>query len=111
MTSGHISVVHLFPGQGSQYVGMGRNLYAAYPAARAVFDQADRILEMPLSRLCFDGPADRLNDTVNTQPALFTVSIAALRALEAENKITAPDYVIGHSMGEFSALVAAGALS
>jgi len=90
---------------------MGRNLYAAYPAARAVFDQADRILEMPLSRLCFDGPADRLNDTVNTQPALLTVSIAALRALEAENKITAPDCVIGHSMGEFSALVAAGALS
>lgn len=111
MTSGHISVVHLFPGQGSQYVGMGRNLYAAYPAARAVFDQADRILEMPLSRLCFDGPADRLNDTVNTQPALFTVSIAALRVLKAENKVTAPDCVIGHSMGEFSALVAAGALS
>ena len=90
---------------------MGRNLYAAYPAARAVFDQADRILEMPLSRLCFDGPADRLNDTVNTQPALFTVSIAALRVLKAENKVTAPDCVIGHSMGEFSALVAAGALS
>ena len=111
MTSGHISVVHLFPGQGSQSVGMGRNLYAAYPAARAVFDQADRILEMPLSRLCFDGPADRLNDTVNTQPALLTVSIAALRVLKAENKVTAPDCVIGHSMGEFSALVAAGALS
>ena len=111
MTSGHIPVVHLFPGQGSQYVGMGRDLYAAYPVAREIFDQADRILGMSLSRLCFDGPADQLNDTVNTQPALLTVSMAALRALETEEKVAVPDYVIGHSMGEFSALVAAGALS
>ncbi len=100
----------LFPGQGSQYVGMGRDLYATSPVARVVFDQADSILGIALSRLCFDGPSELLNDTLNTQPAILATSIAALRVLE-ERGMDSPTYVAGHSMGEFSALVAAGALS
>jgi len=101
---------YLFPGQGSQYVGMGRDLYAISPAARAVFAQADRILGIGLSQLCFDGPTESLNDTLNTQPAILATSIATLHALE-EHGIDSPAYAAGHSMGEFSALVAAGALS
>ena len=101
---------YLFPGQGSQYVEMGRDLYTTFPAARAVFDQADRILGIDLSQLCFDGPTDALNDTWNTQPAILVTSVAALRALE-ERGMDRPVYVAGHSMGEFSALVATGALS
>lgn len=101
---------YFFPGQGSQYVGMGRDLYVTFSAARAVFDQADRILGIGLSQLCFDGPAEPLNDTLNTQPAILATSIAALRVLE-ECGTDSPAYVAGHSMGEFSALVAAGALS
>ncbi len=101
---------YLFPGQGSQYVGMGRDLCDCSPVARAVFDQADSILDVALSQLCFDGPAELLNDTFNTQPAILVTSIAALRVLE-EGGLDSPAYVAGHSMGEFSALVAAGALS
>ncbi len=101
---------YLFPGQGSQYVGMGREFYDASPAARALFERADDILDIPLSRLCFEGPAERLNDTSNTQPAIFVASVAALRALE-ERGWDVPTYVAGHSMGEFSALAAGGALS
>ncbi len=97
-----------FPGQGSQKVGMGRSLYEASEAARAVFEQADRILGFPISRLCFEGPAEALNDTINTQPAILVTSIATLRALE--NHLPRPAFVAGHSLGEFSALVAAGAL-
>jgi [acyl-carrier-protein] S-malonyltransferase len=89
---------------------MGHDLYANFPAARSVFDQADRILDADLSRLCFEGPAELLNDTANTQPAVLTTSIAALRVLE-EHGMDHPAYVAGHSMGEFSALVAAGVLS
>ena len=101
---------YLFPGQGSQHVGMGRELYDSFSTARAVFDQADHILGINLSQMCFDGPADELDDTWNTQPAIFVASVAALRALE-ERGMQNPVYVAGHSMGEFSALVAAGALS
>jgi len=89
---------------------MGRDLYDASPAARTVFDQADSILDIALSRLCFDGPAELLNDTLNTQPAILATSVAVLRVLE-ERGMDSPIYVAGHSMGEFSALVAAGALS
>jgi [acyl-carrier-protein] S-malonyltransferase len=105
-----VSTVYLFPGQGSQYVGMGRDLQAIFPTAQAVFDQADRILGIDLATLCFDGPSDLLDDTWNTQPAILATSIAALRALK-ERGIANPTYVAGHSMGEFSALVAAGTLS
>ncbi|MBN1810820.1 MAG: ACP S-malonyltransferase [Anaerolineae bacterium] len=100
----------LFPGQGSQYVGMTHNLYTAFPSARAAFEQADGVLGMSLSRLCFEGPEEELNDTYNTQPAILAASIAVLRVLD-EQGLGQPAYVAGHSLGEFSALVAAGALS
>ena len=103
-------LAYIFPGQGSQAVGMGRDLYERYPAARAVFAEADEALGFSLSRLCFEGPAEELQLTENTQPAILTVSVAALRALAAEG-LPAPDFVAGHSLGEYSALVAAGALS
>src|SRR5256714_9114121 len=103
-------LAYVFPGQGSQSPGMGRELATEYTAARAVFAEADDALGFALSRLCFEGPADELQLTENTQPAILTTSIAALRALEAEG-CPAPDFVAGHSLGEYSALVAAGALS
>jgi [acyl-carrier-protein] S-malonyltransferase len=103
-------LAYLFPGQGSQYVGMGSELAQASPAARAVFDEADITLGFQLSRLCFEGPAELLDDTYNTQPALFAVSAAALRALE-EHHQKRPDLVAGHSLGEFAALLASGAIS
>lgn len=98
----------LFPGQGSQAPGMGRALADAFPSARAVFDEADRALGFPLSRLCFEGPEEDLKLTANTQPALLCVSIAAWTVLR--EKGLQPDYVAGHSLGEYSALVAAGSL-
>jgi [acyl-carrier-protein] S-malonyltransferase len=98
----------LFPGQGSQAAGMGKGLAEAFPAARRVFEEADDALGFAISRLCFDGPEDQLKLTENTQPALLTVSIAALAVLR--EKGIAPDYVAGHSLGEYSALVAAGGL-
>jgi [acyl-carrier-protein] S-malonyltransferase len=98
----------LFPGQGSQYAGMGKSLSEAYPIARQIFEQADRALGFPLSELCFQGPEDQLKLTENTQPALLTVSIAAHGVLK-ENGIV-PSFVAGHSLGEYSALVAAGSL-
>lgn len=98
----------LFPGQGSQYAGMGRTLAAEFPAARAIFDEADRVLGFSLSHLCFEGPEDQLKLTENTQPAILTVSTAAAAVLK--EKGIQPDYVAGHSLGEYSALVAAGAL-
>jgi [acyl-carrier-protein] S-malonyltransferase len=99
-------IAFIFPGQGSQSVGMGRALAEAHPACRAVFDEADAALGEPLSAICFDGPAERLTLTENTQPAILAVSIAALRLLESRG--LAPDFVAGHSLGEYSAHVAAG---
>jgi [acyl-carrier-protein] S-malonyltransferase len=99
----------LFPGQGSQVVGMGKALAEAFPEARAVFDEADAALGFALSKLCFEGPKDELTLTANAQPAILTTSIAALRALAARTPV-APVAVAGHSLGEYSALVAAGAL-
>lgn len=103
-------IAYVFPGQGSQAPGMGRDLWEQYPAAREVFEEADAALGFALSRLCFEGPAEELQLTENTQPAILATSVAALRAMEAEG-FAAPDYVAGHSLGEYSALVAAGALS
>lgn len=100
----------VFPGQGSQKVGMGKELAEADPSARAVFAEADDILGFHLSHLCWEGPAEELNDTAVTQPALLTHSIAVLRALEARHPGWRPAIVAGHSLGEFSALVSAGAL-
>ncbi len=100
----------LFPGQGSQHVGMGQVLARTVPAAGDLFDEADEILGFSLSQLCFHGPADVLTDTINAQPAILTTSIAILRALEQEIDLQ-PSYVAGHSLGEFSALVAAGTIS
>ena len=103
------SLAYIFPGQGSQFSGMGKDLADKYPAARRVFEEADDALGFSVSRLCFEGTAEELQLTENTQPAILTASVAALRALEAEG-LPAPDYVAGHSLGEYSALVAAGAL-
>ncbi len=104
----------VFPGQGSQFVGMGRGLYETSVAARCVFDQADELLGFPLARLCFEGPADELEDTINAQPAILTVSAAALDAIgertAVEGERIVPIVVAGHSLGEFTALVAADVL-
>jgi [acyl-carrier-protein] S-malonyltransferase len=100
----------LFPGQGSQSVGMGRDVCESSAAARAVFAAADEALGRPLSRLCFEGPAEALLPTEVQQPAILATSIALLRALE-ERTAVRPAFVAGHSLGEYSALVAAGALA
>src|SRR5215470_9065060 len=100
----------LFPGQGSQEVGMGRDVCETSAAARAVFEAADRVLGFGLSRVCFEGPEDELRRTEIQQPAILTTSVALLRALE-ERGAVAPAYVAGHSLGEYSALVASGAVS
>jgi [acyl-carrier-protein] S-malonyltransferase len=101
-------IAFLFPGQGSQYSGMGKLLAEQYPAARRVFEDADNALGFPLSKLCFDGPEEDLKKTENTQPALLTVSIAAFQILRELGY--QPDLVAGHSLGEYSALVAAESL-
>ena len=103
-----MSTAFVFPGQGSQYAGMGRQMAESYPAARAVFDEADHVLGFSLSKLCFEGPEDDLRLTENTQPAILTTSVAIHRVLE--EKGSRPDFVAGHSLGEYSALVAAGTL-
>jgi [acyl-carrier-protein] S-malonyltransferase len=109
------NVAYVFPGQGSQVVGMGKDVCDASPAARATFDEADAILGGAFSTLVFQGPVEDLNDTYNAQPALLVASVAMLRALEekaaTEGVTIAPIVVAGHSLGEFTALVAAGSLS
>ncbi len=100
----------IFPGQGSQYAGMGKELAENFKAARDVFAEADDALGMKLSKLCFEGPEDALKLTTNTQPAILTTSIAALKVVQAETGLAA-DFMAGHSLGEYSALVAAGALA
>lgn len=99
----------VFPGQGSQSPGMGKDLAENFPVAREVFEEADDALSFPISRLCFEGPAEDLQLTENTQPAILAVSVAAFRALESAGA-PAPAFVAGHSLGEYSALVAAGVL-
>ena len=103
----------LFPGQGSQSVGMGKALFEASALAREVFEEADSALGFPLSRLCFEGPVEELNLTANTQPAILTHSVAAWRDLEARfpERVAGAAFAAGHSLGEYSANVAAGALS
>ena len=103
-------LAYIFPGQGSQVSGMGSELAEKYPASRQVFEEADDALGFSISQLCFNGTAEELQLTENTQPAILTVSIATLSAMEAEG-CPAPEIVAGHSLGEYSALVAAGALS
>jgi len=98
----------VFPGQGSQYAGMGKSLAQRFAAARRVFQEADDALGFALSRLCFEGPEEDLRLTENTQPAILTASVAAFEVLRERG--LAPDYVAGHSLGEYSALVAAGSL-
>ncbi|MEH6749285.1 MAG: ACP S-malonyltransferase [Paracoccaceae bacterium] len=107
-----MSRAFVFPGQGAQTIGMGRDLAQAYPAARAVFDEVDDALGEKLSTLIWEGEQDALTLTQNAQPALMATSIAAMRALESEGvKVTDAAFVAGHSLGEYSALAAAGALS
>ena len=100
-------VAYIFPGQGSQYVGMGKDLYERSDKARELFDKADALLGINLSRICFDGPEDALRQTKNTQPALFLHSIVLVSMIDRNNA----SMVAGHSLGEYSALVAAGALT
>lgn len=107
-------IAFVFPGQGTQYVGMGKQLYDSSPAARRIFEQADAALGFPLSTLCFEGPQEELDKTINTQPAILTVSVACLEALKERlgplGYLGAPALVAGHSVGEYTALVAAGVL-
>jgi [acyl-carrier-protein] S-malonyltransferase len=104
-------VAYVFPGQGSQWVGMGHDLYVNLPEAKTVFEEADSILGFALSALCFEGPEDVLRQTVNAQPAIMTVSVAYLRTSPQLQDRPQPSFLAGHSLGEYTALVAAGSLS
>jgi [acyl-carrier-protein] S-malonyltransferase len=108
MTHTHSPIAFLFPGQGSQSVGMGKDLAALYPVAQETFDEADAALGFKLSQLCWEGPEEELKMTEITQPAILTTSVAAWRVLQSKG--IAPQYVAGHSLGEYSAHVAAGTL-
>jgi len=105
-----MSTAYIFPGQGSQSPGMGKELADKFPVTRQIFEEADDALGFALSTLCFNGPAEELQLTENTQPAILATSVAVLRAIESEG-FPKPDFVAGHSLGEYSALVAAGSLS
>jgi len=108
-----MKVAYVFPGQGSQWVGMGRDLYDNFDSAKAIFDQADEVLGFPLSQLCFDGPEDELRQTINAQPALATVSFACFETahdVSDGNGLPPPAFVAGHSLGEYTALAAARVL-
>ena len=104
------SIAFIFPGQGSQYVGMGRELFENFSVAKKIFEEADDALHFSISVLCFKGPEEALKLTENTQPAVLTTSVAALKVLQAE-KGMAPQFTAGHSLGEYSALVASEALT
>ncbi|MBU2608084.1 MAG: ACP S-malonyltransferase [Chloroflexi bacterium] len=106
-------VAYVFPGQGSQWVGMGRDLYEQFDAAKIVFDEADDAVGFALSQLCFEGPEDELRQTINAQPAIVAASLACLRVVEElddSQRLLPPTYVAGHSLGEYTALAAAGVL-
>ena len=103
-------IAFLFPGQGSQSVGIGKDLYENYESAKSVFDTADSVLNKSISTICFEGPEEDLKQTVNTQPAIVTMSIAAMKALTSQIDIK-PDYVAGHSLGEYCAMYTAGVMS
>jgi len=107
-----LRVAYVFPGQGSQWVGMGRDLHDNFDSARAIFKMADEALGFPLSRLCFEGPEDELRQTINTQPAIVTISLACLKVIDDKGirELSSPTFVAGHSLGEYTALVAAGVL-
>ena len=108
-----MTVAYLFPGQGAQAVGMGKDLYDAVPAAKAIFDEADQALGFSLSQLCFEGPMEDLTQTINTQPAILTASVATLEAAREilGDKGLTPSHTAGHSLGEYSSLVAAGSMT
>ncbi len=109
--TGTAIVSYVFPGQASQEVGMGLELYQNYPLAREIIDKADDVLGFSLSSLCFDGPEDELTKTVNVQPAILTNSIACLKVAQQEGVgLCTPSFMAGHSLGEYTALVAAGSL-
>ena len=109
MTDSNHCIAFLFPGQGSQSVGMGKDLFDKFPLARQTFEEADEALGYKLSQLCFEGPEDQLRLTEITQPAILTVSVAALRVLQSS--VPKPTYVAGHSLGEYSAHVVAGTIA
>ena len=113
ISSNEQKAAHVFPGQGSQWVGMGHYIHQTFPRARGIFEEADSALNFSISRLCFEGPEVELQQTINAQPAILTISVAYLKILPelcGEDRPVPPSFVAGHSLGEFSALVAAEVL-